>query len=175
MSDKDEKSYLTLGWEVTKNLEPRYWVRSEDPKPGSQADHDLVRIPAELMASHTAIIAQSGSGKSFFLGRLVEEILINTRAHCVIFDPNGDFRRVDEVEPEELWRIAEYDPPKKYKLPHEKSRDKFLGQWSSLDIRLYTQDGHTLMTFSEDTSGHTCSLFEIDWTNLEVDFFCARC
>jgi len=33
----------------------------------------MVRIPTKKIDKHTEIIAQSGSGKSFLLGRLIEE------------------------------------------------------------------------------------------------------
>jgi DNA helicase HerA-like ATPase len=33
----------------------------------------MVSIPTKKIAKHVEIIAQSGSGKSFFLGRLIEE------------------------------------------------------------------------------------------------------
>ncbi len=66
-------------------------------------DHsDMVRIPTRKMDKHTVVIAQSGSGKSFFLGRLIEEIMIKSKARCLILDPNGDFRRINEID-DELW------------------------------------------------------------------------
>nr|WP_256468823.1 DUF87 domain-containing protein [Bradyrhizobium sp. 173] len=42
------------------------------------------------------VVGQSGSGKSFMLARLMEEILLRTRARIVIVDPNGDFRLFSE-------------------------------------------------------------------------------
>ena len=63
----------------------------------------MVRIPTKKMDKHTVIIAQSGSGKSFFLGRLIEEIMLKSKERCLILDPNGDFRRINEID-EELWR-----------------------------------------------------------------------
>jgi hypothetical protein len=124
-----EESYLTLGWEVTPTLEPRYW-RKSDAKPGSQPASELVRVPADLMGSHTAIIAQSGSGKSFFLGRLIEELMLQTRSRCVVFDPNADFRKVYEPKLAKLWEKAAYDPPNRCDgLPHEASREEFATRW----------------------------------------------
>jgi hypothetical protein len=172
MPDKDETSHLVLGWEVTKNLEPRYWVQNKDPKPGAQADDDLVRIPAELMASHTAIIAQSGSGKSFFLGRLIEEILINTRARCVILDPNGDFRRAYEVESDELWRKASYDSStRKGKLPTEDSKDTFSRLWDALTICI--NQSEVSRREWHPSKAATCSVkpLRVCWIDIEVDFF----
>ena len=75
-------TFLDLGWVVDEQLHPKYWVahpnywlenKDSDPK-----DSDMARIPTEDMDTHTIIIAQSGSGKSFFLGRLVEEIMLKS-------------------------------------------------------------------------------------------------
>lgn len=56
-----------------------------------------IPLPSEKFSKHTAILAQSGSGKSFFLGRLVEELLIKTECRVLILDPNSDFVRIHEV------------------------------------------------------------------------------
>ena len=53
-----------------------------------------ITIPFEGLLHHTLVVGQSGSGKSFFVARLVEEILLRTRARVCIIDPNGDFRNV---------------------------------------------------------------------------------
>src|ERR1700757_4339674 len=100
-------SYLRLGWQVNALGDPRFW-QSREAKAGAQEAGDLVRVPASALAAHTVIIAPSGSGKSFFLGRLIEEILTNTRARCVILDPNGDFRQVHHVQPSKEWTEARY-------------------------------------------------------------------
>ncbi|WGT47606.1 helicase HerA domain-containing protein [Tessaracoccus lacteus] len=47
---------------------------------------------------HTLIVGQSGSGKSFFVARLIEEILLRTGARVVALDPNGDLRSLDRVQ-----------------------------------------------------------------------------
>jgi len=48
------------------------------------------------LTAHMALIGQSGSGKSFALGRILEEILIKTRSKVLILDPNADFARFGE-------------------------------------------------------------------------------
>jgi DNA helicase HerA-like ATPase len=40
---------------------------------------------------HTAVLAQSGSGKSYALGVMLEELLSKTSVRIVVVDPNGDF------------------------------------------------------------------------------------
>jgi len=94
----------------------------------------MVRIPTKKMDKHTVIIAQSGSGKSFFLGRLVEEIMIKSKARCLILDPNGDFRKINKID-EQLWRPNQplakiYDiKTGKGKLTLE-TKDKFAEKWA---------------------------------------------
>jgi hypothetical protein len=155
-------SYLTLGWQVTPTLEPRYWLTGS-PKPGQQSPTDLVKIAAENVSSHTAIIAQSGSGKSFFLGRLVEELLLNTKARCLIFDPNADFRRAFEVESKDLWESAQYSVDKRGgKLPHEPNHEKFKDAWSSVPIRVLRGD--------IAQGGDHYERLTLRWLDISIDF-----
>jgi hypothetical protein len=95
---EDADTFLDLGWVVDSAFHSRFCIQSKDTPDYS----DMVRIPTEKMDKHTVIIAQSGSGKSFFLGRLIEEIMIKSKARCLILDPNGYFRKINEID-EELW------------------------------------------------------------------------
>jgi len=58
-------------------------------------------LPARLVPSrmnrHTFWCGQSGSGKTYALGVLLEEVLLHTELPMVIFDPNADFVRLAEV------------------------------------------------------------------------------
>ncbi|WP_271178310.1 ATP-binding protein [Leifsonia poae] len=45
---------------------------------------------------HTFWVGQSGSGKTYALGVLVEQLLLHTSLPMVIFDPNADFVRLRE-------------------------------------------------------------------------------
>ncbi len=62
---------------------------------------------------HTFLCGQSGSGKSYALGVLLEQLLIDTELPIVVLDPNGDFvglgTTVDGAEPDERKRIEEAD------------------------------------------------------------------
>ncbi len=57
--------------------------------------------PAGLMPHrfnrHTFWCGQSGSGKTYSLGVLLEELLMHTELPMIIFDPNADFVRLKEV------------------------------------------------------------------------------
>ncbi|PWB98440.1 ATP-binding protein [Salinibacterium hongtaonis] len=52
-------------------------------------------IPARLLPHrfnrHTFWCGQSGSGKTYALGVVLEQLLLHTRLPMVVFDPNGDF------------------------------------------------------------------------------------
>jgi len=132
---------LTLGWVVNNALAPTYWL---DPRSraGAQSPADLVTLDAAEIGGHTAVVAQSGSGKSFFLGRLIEEILLATRARCVVLDPNADFRRVHEALEARVWPTACYDHRRGLgRLPHEPSRSHFLRDWTRISKRVYVGPG----------------------------------
>ena len=62
---------------------------------------------------HTFLCGQSGSGKSYALGVLLEQLLIDTELPILVLDPNGDFvglgTTIDGAEPEERRRIDEAD------------------------------------------------------------------
>jgi len=96
--DEEVDTFLDLGWIVDPQFHPKFCIQSKESPDYS----DMVRIPTRKMDKHTVVIAQSGSGKSFFLGRLIEEIMIKSKARCLILDPNGDFRRINEID-DELW------------------------------------------------------------------------
>lgn len=153
---------LVLGWRVNHSHDPQYWIVHKNPRAGLQKTSDLFSVAAPLMATHTAIIAQSGSGKSFFLGRVIEEILLRSQARCLILDPNADFRRVNEVESESLWDKAAYNrAERRGRLPHEHSRDEFDREWSKVPKRVRA---------APVTSGTSCEPLQISWPSLSMAF-----
>lgn len=72
-------------------------TRTNDPEA-------LVRIDLAGLLHHTLVVGQSGSGKSFFVARLVEEIMSRTRARVVVLDPNGDFSSFAETSTS-IWGV----------------------------------------------------------------------
>ena len=61
-------------------------------------------FPALLFANsfnrHTFLCGQSGSGKTYALGVILEQLLAVTDLRMVILDPNGDFVRLGELHPD---------------------------------------------------------------------------
>ena len=60
---------------------------------------------------HTFMCGQSGSGKSYSLGLILEQLLLETDLRMVILDPNSDFARLAEaregIEPDLTSRWTE--------------------------------------------------------------------
>jgi DNA helicase HerA-like ATPase len=145
-----DSSGLYLGWQVNHALDP---------------GNIPVQIEAKSIAKHTAIVAQSGSGKSFFLGRFVEEILLRTKARILLLDPNGDFLGAKKIEGEELWTKGTYDPTtRRGKRTHELSRTEFSTPWNSISKRI--RGGPSI-----EASGH--QLLDVHWPNTDARMIAA--
>jgi DNA helicase HerA-like ATPase len=58
-------------------------------------------VPLELDAGafdrHTFLCGQSGSGKTYALGTILERLLVETTLRIVVLDPNSDFVRLGEL------------------------------------------------------------------------------
>jgi DNA helicase HerA-like ATPase len=57
------------------------------------------RLLADRFNRHTFWCGQSGSGKTYALGVVLEQLLLRTRLPMVIFDPNADFVNLREANP----------------------------------------------------------------------------
>lgn len=56
-----------------------------------------VELDARRFNRHTFWVGQSGSGKTYALGVVLEQLLMETALPLLILDPNGDFTRLPEV------------------------------------------------------------------------------
>jgi uncharacterized protein len=63
-----------------------------------------VTVPARMRAQgfgrHTFLCGQSGSGKTYALGVILEQLLLHTEMRMVVLDPNADFVHLGEVLPD---------------------------------------------------------------------------
>lgn len=168
MSDKydDDNSDLVLGWKVNKRLDPEFWMRAKPKIEDANREKDLVAIRAKTMEHHTVIIAQSGSGKSYFLGRLIEELLIKTLCRVFIIDPNSDFKKIANVNPQ-VWKDPSYDPEKRGGfLSDEESEKAFSGRWSKVAKVVYTMRPKKV---TDKKSPQVEKKLEFDWLGISMD------
>jgi DNA helicase HerA-like ATPase len=61
---------------------------------------EQARVRARGLNRHTFWCGQSGSGKTYALGVLLEQVLIHTRLPVIVLDPNSDFVRLGELRDE---------------------------------------------------------------------------
>jgi DNA helicase HerA-like ATPase len=57
---------------------------------------DRASLPVGGFGRHTFLCGQSGSGKTYSLGVLLERLLMETRLRVVVLDPNSDYVRLGE-------------------------------------------------------------------------------
>lgn len=83
-------------------------IGSDINEPGSPVSLDPRRFNR-----HTFWCGQSGSGKTYALGVVLEQLLLHTELPMVILDPNADFVRLPEARedasPADAARLAELD------------------------------------------------------------------
>lgn len=87
------------------------WLERTRPRRARLTIGELVHapgVPVSLdsggLARHTFMCGQSGSGKTYSLGLLLERVLAETSLRVVILDPNSDYVRLghlrDDADPE---------------------------------------------------------------------------
>jgi DNA helicase HerA-like ATPase len=82
------------------------WLRTTAPPRAVLEMGELIHAPGLVHAldaggfnRHTFLCGQSGSGKTYALGVLLERLLLETRLKLVILDPNSDYVRLTELRP----------------------------------------------------------------------------
>jgi uncharacterized protein len=89
----------------------------------------------ELVSTHMAILAGTGSGKSYTAGVLIEELLRPyNRAAVLIFDPHGEYSTLEELRGHADFREGDYAPRVQILTPDQ------------IRIRLSSLDYYDLVT-----------------------------
>ena len=121
-------------------------------------DDAPAHIIAPKLNRHTFWCGQSGSGKTYALGVLLEQVLLHTRLPVVILDPNSDFVRLGEVREDapaevaatlrdrdiRVFRAGDPDHPLRVRLLGMplRSRAAILGIDPVVDAELYNEMLH---------------------------------
>jgi hypothetical protein len=83
---------------------------------GSLLSRSVDAVPVALdvrgfTSTHLAIIASTGSGKSYLAGVLLEELMMpHNRAAVLIIDPHGEYNTLQEMQNLEPFRAGNYKP-----------------------------------------------------------------
>jgi Helicase HerA, central domain len=88
--------------------EVRAWLDEHRPRRAQLDVAELALVPgvpfgldAGGFGRHTFVCGQSGSGKTYSLGVLLERLLIETSLRIVVLDPNSDYVRLGEPSTED--------------------------------------------------------------------------
>lgn len=107
---------------VIPKVKPPSHRDNDEPDPGmaqmgrllNRTDERVsVELPVnEIAATHLAILASTGSGKSYTASVLLEEMLKpDTRASVLVFDPHGEYESLDQMCDHEAFQGADgYSP-----------------------------------------------------------------
>ncbi len=92
----------------------------------------IATIDASSTRHHTLIVGQSGSGKSNFLTRYVEEIVLRTGGRVILLDPNGDYGQISRIhdpvwEEDSIQRLSELSTRANIETLDES--DSFSSKW----------------------------------------------
>lgn len=116
-----------------------------------------VYLRAKGLMAHIAVIAQSGSGKSFMLGRMLEEIAAKTRARFLILDPNSDFVKFSVVDVD-AWKCP------KGKFMDNDTLELFRKRWRLVGFNVLTERASESL---QDVAHHTP--VSLSWPALSYD------
>ncbi|CAJ37871.1 ATP-binding protein [Methanocella arvoryzae] len=112
MPDSGETIYMA-GPEVLKNISK---VQAEargaaalGTIPGT--DVPVVVSVKDIVSQHVSVIASTGSGKSYTIGVLLEEMMKpNNRAAILVVDPHGEYSTLSEMVNKPEFRDGDYQP-----------------------------------------------------------------
>jgi hypothetical protein len=120
---------------------------------GSLLLRDLGAVPIaldvkELVSTHMAILAGTGSGKSYTAGVLVEELLSScNRAAVLIFDPHGEYGTLSTMRGHAAFQAADgYAPKVKVLTPDD------------VQIRVSSLDYYDILTLLPEMSDRQQSI-----------------
>jgi DNA helicase HerA-like ATPase len=92
---------------VATDAEVRAWQQSSAPPRAMLRLGDLDLVPGVPALAdsggfnrHTFLCGQSGSGKTYSLGVILEQLLTETELRIIILDPNSDFVRLGQPRPD---------------------------------------------------------------------------
>ena len=129
------------------------------------------------MLYHTAILGQSGSGKSFAIARLLEELILRTRARIVILDPNGDFAHFYQAADSSIWADDEFSEvfrtidaatyPPNQKFDNEAS---FKSAWQNKLFQFLVPGRRNWSPYLENTAPAAPLKLHWKWLDEERDF-----
>ena len=108
---------------------------------------------------HTFLCGQSGSGKTFSLGVVLERLLLETSLRMIIVDPNSDFVRINETREQDSYERTVANPIGDYPALAERYRD---ATGTVQVLRPGASDRSLQIRFSELTPHEQATVLKLD-------------
>jgi uncharacterized protein len=138
--------YLASSETLSEMLSPRRVSENGSAHVGSLLTRDQGEVPVvlsvkDVVSTHVAILASTGSGKSYTAGVLVEELMQSwNRAAVLIVDPHGEYHTLQSIQGNDRFRGEDgYQPEVKIFTP-----DKIKVRFSTLteaDVKYLLPEG----------------------------------
>lgn len=127
MPDPGCRVYLASNELLTEVLSPKTMGSTGSAHLGSLLTRPVGEVPVvldvkNLVSTHLAILASTGSGKSYTAGVLIEELLSPyNRASVLVIDPHGEYHTFQEFETHPTFQQGGYRPTT-HIIPHDQVR-----------------------------------------------------
>src|ERR687884_1217698 len=108
--------FLASSQTLSDCLSPRHAGETGSAHVGSLLTREAGEVPVvlsikDVVATHLAILASTGAGKSYTAGVLVEELLIaHNRAAVLIVDPHGEYDTISSIQGDARFAADNYKP-----------------------------------------------------------------
>ena len=112
-------------------------VRVDPVLPSSDTLGTGVELDPRRFNRHTFWCGQSGSGKTYALGVVLEQLLLETELPILVLDPNSDFVKIDRARPEAdpAKTAALAAIPKRVLRSGDGPGDKLRARYAQMDVR----------------------------------------
>lgn len=144
--DPGDPIYLASSETLAEMLSPRRSQENGSAQIGSLLTRDPNEVPIvlsvkDVVSTHLAILASTGSGKSYTAGVFIEELMQSyNRASVLIVDPHGEYHTLSSIQGNERFTEADgYSPEVKIFTP-----DKIKVRFSTLteaDVKYLLPEG----------------------------------
>ncbi|MDQ3651939.1 MAG: ATP-binding protein, partial [Acidobacteriota bacterium] len=113
---------------------------------GSLLTRDAGEVPVvmsikEVVSTHLAILASTGSGKSYTAGVIVEELMMpHNRASVLIVDPHGEYDTLRSIEDDARFRAPDGYQPEVKIFTHDRVKVRF-SSLTEADVKYLLPEG----------------------------------
>src|SRR5918993_5972572 len=138
--------YLASSETLSNVLSPRHAAETGSAHVGSLLTRGPGEVPVvlsvkDVVSTHLAILASTGSGKSYTAGVLVEELMMPyNRAAVLVVDPHGEYDTLRSIEDDERFKGEGGYRPEVKIFTHDRVKVRF-SSLTEADIKYLLPEG----------------------------------